>query len=387
MITVKDFLLSLPKVSNHQESFDVFKQIYYNESINYWLDMPKLLEYSNSISLYRPDLISCGIRLNVQVNLFLKTIQKFDSSKLELVGNSIGCFGLTESNAGVLSGLIVETEYSYNQADDQIYLHKTPNGVFKNWISQGMFAEYIILFARNRYKKSQISVFLFKFDEYKDIISRQFKDGPIICNTLDVAEIRIEEDIVISKNCMLKGTQHVNKKDLLNGIYHGRWMIAEAILHSVLGLLNYCQDVVIQKPKLGKFGEFLDKYKYNILNYISLMKESRSYCGDINIVNSFKIDTIAKALDIYFHTSKVFGSYILNYQLKYEDILLNKIAEGDTDVLRYSLIHNEFKKGVVKNLFGPLGIIPAIGWFSPNYIKNNYIEISNLIIKSNLSKL
>ena len=386
MTAVKDFLLSLPKITNHQESFEVFKQIYYNESIDYWLDMDKLLKYSNGISLYRPDLISCGIRLNVQVNLFLKTIQKFDPSKLELVGNSIGCFGLTESNAGVLSGLIVETEYSYNQ-DGQICLHKTPKDVFKNWISQGMFAEYTTLFARNKDDKSQISVFLLKIDDFNDTVSRQFKKGPVICDTLDVAEIRIEEDIFISKKCMLEGTKHVNKKDLLNGIYHGRWMIAEAILHSILGLLNYCQDMIIQKPKLAQFGDFLGDYKIDISNYITRMKQNRGKCSDINVVNSFKVDTIAKALEIYFHTSKVFGSYILNYPLKYEDILLNKIAEGDTDVLRYSLIHNEFKKGLVKNLFGPLGIIPAIGWFNPEYIKNNYIDISNLIIKSNFSKL
>ena len=386
MIAVKDFLLSLPKVTNHQESFEVFKQIYYNETIDYWLDMDKLLNYSNGISLYRPDLISCGIRLNVQVNLFLKTIQKFEPSKLDLVGNSIGCFGLTESNAGVLSGLIVETEYSYNQ-NDQICLHKTPNGIFKNWISQGMFAEYVTLFARNKTKKSQISVFLLKFDDFTDKISRQFKIGPVICDTLDVAEIRIIEDIHISKSCILEGTKHVNKKDLLNGIYHGRWMIAEAILHSILGMLNYCQDIVIQKPNLVKFGVFLSNYQFDISKYISQMKRSRDKCGDINVVNSFKVDTIAKALEIYFHTSKVFGSYILNYPLKYEDILLNKIAEGDTDVLRYSLIHNEFKKGVLNNLFGPLGIITVIGWFNPDYIKNNYIEISNTIIKRNLSKL
>ena len=43
MTTIKDFLLSLPKVTNHQESFEVFKQIYFNETTNYWLDMPKLL--------------------------------------------------------------------------------------------------------------------------------------------------------------------------------------------------------------------------------------------------------------------------------------------------------------------------------------------------------
>lgn len=385
MAAVKEFLLSLPKVTNHKESFDVFKQIYYNENVDYWLNMPKLLEYSNGISLYRPDLISCGIRLNVQVNLFLKTIQKFDPSKLELVGNSIGCFGLTESNAGVLSGLIVETEYSYSNG--KFCLHKSPDTVYKNWISQGMFAEYVTIFARNKFKKNQISVFLLKFSDFESSILRKFKKGPVICDTLDVAEIKFTEDLYVEESCMLKGTKHVSKQNLLNGIYHGRWMIAEAILHSTLGLLNYCEKVIIEKPKLAQFGGFLGKYKNDVQHYITLMSTNRNKCNDIDIVNSFKVDTIALSLKIYFHTSKIFGSYILTYPLKYEDLLLNKIAEGDTDVLRYSLIHNQFKKGFVSNMFGPTGSIPILCWIYPSYLQNNYIEISNLIIKDNLSKL
>ena len=48
--------------------------------------------------------------------------------------------------------------------------------------------------------------------------------------------------------------------------------------------------------------------------------------------------------------TKLFGTHLMKYPLKFEDLLLNKVAEGDTDVLRISLINHELKKGVMHNL-------------------------------------
>ena len=41
---------------------------------------------------------------------------------------------------------------------------------------------------------------------------------------------------------------------------------------------------------------------------------------------------------------QLFGIKLMSYPLKFDDLILNKVAEGDTDVLRLSLINNEIKK-------------------------------------------
>ena len=64
---------------------------------------------------YRPDLVSLGIRINVQVNLFLRSIEKYAADPdaiFEKIGHGVGCFALTEEDAGVLSGLIVDTTWT-----------------------------------------------------------------------------------------------------------------------------------------------------------------------------------------------------------------------------------------------------------------------------------
>ena len=107
---VNHFIRSLDKIKSISDSYNVFIKIYSRHSPREWLNTDTLLDYSNAISRYRPDLLPVGIRLNVQVNLFLRTINIFDNEKLEIVGRDIGCFGLTEKGAGVLSGLHMKEE-------------------------------------------------------------------------------------------------------------------------------------------------------------------------------------------------------------------------------------------------------------------------------------
>ena len=96
---------------------------------------------------------------------------------------------------------------------------------------------------------------------------------------------------------------------------------------------------------------------------------------------SRKIRSVQMALDAYFHISQKLGSHILDYGLKYDDILLNKIAEGDIDILRLSLIHNDSKNGLFKSI---LGLRLLLG---NEYISNNYKYYSDIIINKKLAKL
>ena len=145
--TVNTFIKSLGNINDINDSYEIFKQIFTRHSPTEWLDMHVLLDYSNAISRFRPDLLPVGIRLNVQVNLFLRTIDRFDKYKLNIIKDSIGCFGLTEYQAGVLSGLKINTYFS--EVNDGYILEPHIND-YKNWISQGMTSDYILIFAKNK---------------------------------------------------------------------------------------------------------------------------------------------------------------------------------------------------------------------------------------------
>lgn len=62
----------------------------------------------------------------------------------------LGCFALTETNAGVLSGLLCETIAYYNQQTKKIVIHTPNEGAKKCWISYAGNSkiEYAVVFAK-----------------------------------------------------------------------------------------------------------------------------------------------------------------------------------------------------------------------------------------------
>ena len=61
----------------------------------------------------------------------------------------LGCFGLTEVDAGVMLGLIVETTATWHETYGGHFVIHTPHaGAAKNWISQGMVANWMVVIAR-----------------------------------------------------------------------------------------------------------------------------------------------------------------------------------------------------------------------------------------------
>lgn len=378
--TVNTFIKSLGNINDINDSYEIFKQIFTRHSPTEWLDMHVLLDYSNAISRFRPDLLPVGIRLNVQVNLFLRTIDRFDKYKLNIIKDSIGCFGLTEYQAGVLSGLKINTYFS--EVNDGYILEPHIND-YKNWISQGMTADYILIFAKNKLTK-QVSIFLCKFSEIGNMLERENKVGPRVCDYLDVAKIQIIDNIKLNKESILLGTKTIEREKLLNGIYYGRWMISEAILWAIYGLIEHCERKINNFNKLNFLQNLLDNERNIINHYIDLMKRNRKNINNIHIVNSFKIKTVHVALESYYKISRKFGSHVLDYPLKYEDILLNKIAEGDTNVLRLSLVSNDMKSGILKS---QLRFHYLVGYLNKDYIIKNSGYFSDLIIDTNLSKL
>jgi len=94
-----------------------------------------------------------GIRFTVQFNLFAGSIvglagkeQQSMLTEIQEKGQ-LGCFLLTEMQAGVLSGLIVETKCTWDEEKKEFVLHTPSDKAAKNWISQGYTAELGVVIA------------------------------------------------------------------------------------------------------------------------------------------------------------------------------------------------------------------------------------------------
>jgi len=94
-----------------------------------------------------------GIRFTVQFNLFAGSIVGLGGpeqvARLEEFqrNGQLGCFLLTEMQAGVLSGLIVETTADWDSKTQEFVLHTPDDKAAKNWISQGYTAELGVVIA------------------------------------------------------------------------------------------------------------------------------------------------------------------------------------------------------------------------------------------------
>ena len=99
-----------------------------------------------------------GIRFTVQFNLFAGSIVGLAGPEQVKMLDEIqdkgqlGCFLLTEMQAGVLSGLIVETTCDWDEDSQQFILHTPSDKAAKNWISQGYTAELGVVIADLRIK-------------------------------------------------------------------------------------------------------------------------------------------------------------------------------------------------------------------------------------------
>lgn len=93
------------------------------------------------------------IRFTVHYNLCFGTVLAVGGPEqiaaLDAVqeAGQLGCFALTERLAGVQSGLVVETEASYDAAAQEFVLHTPNEGAAKNWISQGFTADKAVVLA------------------------------------------------------------------------------------------------------------------------------------------------------------------------------------------------------------------------------------------------
>ena len=168
-------------------------------------------------------------------------------------------------------------------------------------------------------------------------------------------------------------------------------MIAEAVCESIMGLLEKCDNILNTTDKFKHLvhanlvKEERDKMK-NLLKKMRLDRIRVLDKGDIFIINIYKIVGVEESINSFIKLTKLFGTHLMKYPLKFEDLLLNKVAEGDTDVLRISLINQQLKKGVIHNLImNSINLYSIIQIFYNNlYVLKDYKQLSDKIINSHL---
>jgi len=336
-----------------------------------------------------------GIRFTVQFNLFAGSILGLgDPEQIQLLhamqrNGDLGCFALTEVGAGVLSGFIVETTATYDDASNEFIISTPTVKSEKNWISQGLTADYVVVFANliMRTKNHGPHPFLLKM--------RERHQGPLvqgitvtdmgrksIANDLDNARItfdkvRVPSSGLLRKFCKIEhgtyvqtGKEKMRLEVIGQRLLTGRLAIAESALVSVRQLFIKAKQYADNKQVNGMSGPIpLSKLPHLFqlfeqadqeltrLETFSASVEAR-LCShlrtgtipDDKLVEALsvcKIKNIALATALQHSLEQEVGSYALMHTsgFVYKDMLLCcKFAEGDSRILLLKIARDELKR-------------------------------------------
>jgi acyl-CoA oxidase len=220
-----------------------------------------------------------GIRFTVQFNLFAGSIvglagpeQYKMLDKIQDKGE-LGCFLLTENQAGVLSGLIVETTADWDEASQEFILHTPSDKAAKNWISQGYTAELGVVIADLRIKGKSYGPHPFFMQLREDGklckgIRIDDMGTKTIANDLDNArvwfdQVRLPNDALLNKFCKIENNEYVQVGEermrievIGQRLLTGRLAIAESALYSARVLLMKTEKYAQQKVCNGLAGKF-----------------------------------------------------------------------------------------------------------------------------------
>ncbi|OLQ03591.1 Acyl-coenzyme A oxidase-like protein [Symbiodinium microadriaticum] len=184
----------------------------------------------------RQECLSCclGIRMNVHYNLFCGTILALGSEEqkswLKDAQSSglLGCFMLTETGAGVLSGLVVETVATWvwhdNQGRGGFELHTPSRSAEKTWISQGLAADYGLVVAQLVIDQRSLGAHVFLVDMRSEGISRECMGEKTTFNALDNARVSFNH-VQLPATALLSRLCHV-QPHLSGNSWHAEYVFA-----------------------------------------------------------------------------------------------------------------------------------------------------------------
>ena len=149
-----DAVKEVPNATDPAQSADVLRSLVRTGLLSFtdMRDAPEKFFLAHRL-LATVGLGGFGVRFTVQFNLFAGSIvglggpEQVEGLKSIQANGQLGCFLLTEMQAGVLSGLIVETTCDWDPASQEFVLHTPSDKAAKNWISQGYTAELGVVIA------------------------------------------------------------------------------------------------------------------------------------------------------------------------------------------------------------------------------------------------
>ena len=375
---------NLPFPGDETTSFANFIQLYNCFSPREWLLTDTLFDVANYIAKHRPELVDLGTRINVQVNLYLRTILTYHANPYDIIDqpNNIGCFALTEAKAGVLSGLVVDVKFE--ETDDGYILNS--GATCKRWISQGMTAHHCLVMASNITNYRDCRIFHISLECPGVRRTRMELVNLPISNTLDLTEIHFD-NVRVNLSGVLEKTIPLNRKQLLSGIFYGRLCLSEVVMRSISGFVSMVFEKIKDIDKFKTIGHYQYIYQLNneLIGYCERMKERRNSLlesEDVMTINCYKAYCVETAIAIYNKIHMMFGTHAFGYGLDYQTLILNKVAEGDTSVLKLACIKQFVmeRRLPIKHWYGL--------WRNPvSYVMNNVDDIFGYIAETQIDVL
>mmetsp|Transcript_36273 Transcript_36273/g.91605 ORF Transcript_36273/g.91605 Transcript_36273/m.91605 type:complete len:499 (+) Transcript_36273:131-1627(+) len=328
-----------------------------------------------------------GIRFTVQYNLFAGTVLALGSSEhLQLLeriqeAGGLGCFGLTEKFAGVNSGLVVETECTWDEASKGFILHSPYEGAVKNWISQGCTADWAVVVANLLMggKSLGAHAFLMRLRSPDGQLTPGVTLGDMgqktIGNDLDNAWIKfnrvaLPKAALLNKYCDILDGRYVQKqRDVPNidmigqRLYTGRLVIADSAITFAQSLFEHTREYSDRKecwapsgrvslssiPQLKALYQEAEERLAEMADFLEilqaemgpLLREGRTPSrATVDCIAAAKVQCIETAIELCFRLKQEVGSFALMAGTGFEKmdyLQCCKFAEGDSRILMQKL--------------------------------------------------
>jgi len=336
-----------------------------------------------------------GVRFTVQFNLFAGSVlglggpqQVAQLDKIQESGK-LGCFLLTEMQAGVLSGLIVETTAEYDETTQQFTLHTPSDKAAKNWISQGYTAELGVVIADLRLRGKSYGPHAFLMDLRDESgsllpgIRIEDMGTKTVANDLDNARVWFDNvklpreallnrfaDVSDSGDYVQVGEERMRIEVIGQRLLTGRQAIAEAAVLCARVLHMKTEEYARGKVCNGIAGEttlaqmpqlravFEESYRQldEITAFAAGVEERLNAClragtiPDADLVDAIAVCKI-KCIDVAIQRTHALrqevGSYALMHATGFElaDMLLCcKFAVGDSRILQQKLARDRLRR-------------------------------------------
>ncbi|GMI54705.1 hypothetical protein ScalyP_jg5603 [Parmales sp. scaly parma] len=329
------------------------------------------------------------IRFTVHYNLFGGTVLAVGSDEqVDMLADiqakgELGCFSLTEKEAGVQSGLVVNTTVDWDK-EKQKFILNTPNvGARKNWISQGFVADKTVVLATLRVNGESKGPhgFVMNFRENGQLVSGIEIDDmghKTVGNDLDNAWIHFDNvelpaDAMLSRYANVVDDEYKLFNDKLRPfdmigqrLYTGRVAVAQGALEYRRQLFKrtkeYSDDKICPgNVTLSSIPQLSSLYEENLAQLKMLdeltsktekaltecLLENEPPSADlVDAIATCKIMCVEESIAMCHRLKQEVGSYALMGDSGFQNLdylQCCKFAEGDSRILKLKLARDRLK--------------------------------------------